>query len=268
VPGYPKDKIDTIMQDLGYMDKLVVEGEQFHLWVIEGPSFVKSEFPSEKSGLNVIFTDDLAPYRTRKVRILNGANTSMVPVSYLYGIEYVRESVEDEVIGKFVRDTIFQEICPTLDLPEEELISFANDVLDRFKNPYLKHALISISLNSLSKFKTRVLPSLLEYYNRKEKLPRRLVFSMASLFAFYSGNVEGKHIPINDNEEVKQFFIDTWEGKKKDNSNFTEISQKFLERVEYWGQDLTKINGLNIQIANHLDAIINQGMRTAIQIVS
>ena len=104
VPGYPKSKIDQITEELGYQDNLVVEGEQFHLWVIEGPDQVKKEFPSEKCGLNVIFTDNMEPYRTRKVRILNGAHTTMVPVSYLYGIEYVRESVEDEVVGKWIKE--------------------------------------------------------------------------------------------------------------------------------------------------------------------
>ena len=159
VPGYPRDKMDAITAELGYKDNLVVEGEQFHLWVIEAPATVKEEFPSEACGLNVVFTNNMEPYRTRKVRILNGAHTTLVPVGYLYGIEKVRESLEDEVVGTFLKDAIFNEICPTLDLPEAELNQFANDVLDRFRNPYLEHALMSISLNSVSKFKTRVLPS-------------------------------------------------------------------------------------------------------------
>ena len=153
VPGYPKGRMEEITAELGYKDNLVVEGEQFHLWVIEGPTSVKDEIPSEACGLNVVFTDDMEPYRTRKVRILNGAHTTLVPVGYLYGIDKVRESIEDEVVGTFLKDVIFNEICPTLDLPEDELNQFANDVLDRFKNPYLEHELISIALNSTSKFK-------------------------------------------------------------------------------------------------------------------
>ena len=176
VPGYPRDKMDTITAELGYKDNLVVEGEQFHLWVIEAPETVKEEFPSEACGLNVVFTNNMEPYRTRKVRILNGAHTTLVPVGYLYGIEKVRESLEDDVVGTYLKEAIFNEICPTLDLPEAELNQFANDVLDRFRNPYLEHALMSISLNSISKFKTRVLPSVIEFIKRKEALPKRLIF--------------------------------------------------------------------------------------------
>ena len=167
VPGYPRDKMDTITAELGYKDNLVVEGEQFHLWVIEAPETVKEEFPSEACGLNVVFTNNMEPYRTRKVRILNGAHTTLVPVGYLYGIEKVRESLEDDVVGTYLKEAIFNEICPTLDLPEAELNQFANDVLDRFRNPYLEHALMSISLNSISKFKTRVLPSVIEFIKKK-----------------------------------------------------------------------------------------------------
>ena len=159
--------MDAITAELGYKDNLVVEGEQFHLWVIEAPETVKEEFPSEACGLNVVFTNNMEPYRTRKVRILNGAHTTLVPVGYLYGIEKVRESLEDDVVGTYLKEAIFNEICPTLDLPEAELNQFANDVLDRFRNPYLEHALMSISLNSISKFKTRVLPSVIEFIKRK-----------------------------------------------------------------------------------------------------
>ena len=130
VPGYPRDKIDTIAEELGYIDNLVVEGEQFHLWVIEAPESVKNEIPSKTCGLNIVFTNNMEPYRTRKVRILNGAHTSLVPVSYLYGIDKVRESIEDQVVGKFIQDAIFEEICPTLDLPERELKQFSNSVLE------------------------------------------------------------------------------------------------------------------------------------------
>ena len=175
VTGYPRDKMDAITAELGYKDNLVVEGEQFHLWVIEAPETVKEEFPSEACGLNVVFTNNMEPYRTRKVRILNGAHTTLVPVGYLYGIEKVRESLEDDVVGTYLKEAIFNEICPTLDLPEAELNQFANDVLDRFRNPYLEHALMSISLNSISKFKTRVLPSVIEFIKRKRSASRASV---------------------------------------------------------------------------------------------
>jgi len=264
VPGYPKSKIDEITKELGYKDNLVVEGEQFHLWVIEGPESVKDEFPSESTGLNVVFTDNMEPYRTRKVRILNGAHTSMVPVAYLYGIETVRESVEDEVIGQYIKDVIFNEICPTLDLPEAELNSFANDVLDRFKNPYLVHALMSISLNSISKFKTRVLPSILEYQKRKNALPEKLVLSFAALIAFYKGEVNGKTIALNDDKEVLDFFNTTWSGYNGSEDSLNTLATTVLSKSDFWGQDLTEIAGLTEDVARNIGVILNGGMKAAL----
>ncbi|SHK69208.1 tagaturonate reductase [Reichenbachiella agariperforans] len=256
VPGYPKDKMDEITQQLGYKDQLVVEGEQFHLWVIEGAEQFREEFPAEACGLNVVFTDNMEPYRTRKVRILNGAHTTMVPVAYLYGIEYVRESVEDEVFGEWIRQAIFEEICPTLDLPDEELRSFANDVLDRFRNPYLKHALMSISLNSVSKFKTRVLPSLLGYVERKGSLPVKLSISLAALIAFYRGEVAGKSIERNDDQAVINFADKVWSAYN-DEASLTKVSSDFLGNQEFWGRDLNKIANLTNTVARYLSEILD-----------
>ncbi|MDQ3278113.1 MAG: tagaturonate reductase, partial [Bacteroidota bacterium] len=146
VPGYPATRMEEITKELGYEDKQVVEGEPFHLWVIEAPESLQQELPFPSIGLDVLYVPDITPYRTRKVRILNGAHTTLVPVAYLYGIDTVREAVEDAVIGKFLRSAIFEEIIPTLDLPKEELEQFAAEVIDRFRNPYIKHQLLSIAL--------------------------------------------------------------------------------------------------------------------------
>lgn len=259
VPGYPKDKIDVITEELGYKDNLVVEGEQFHLWVIEAPESVKKEFPAEKCALNVIFTSNMEPYRTRKVRILNGAHTTLVPVGYLYGIDTVRESIEDEVVGKFLKDTIFNEICPTLDLPNEELSLFSADVLDRFRNPYLKHELISISLNSISKYKVRVLPSVIEFIKRKNELPSHLLFSLAALIVFYKGERNGTSIALKDDQEVLDFFKNVWS-----TNNFVEVVEKVLSNTNFWGIDLTEIDGLKEEVTSYLEIILNHGMKTAL----
>ena len=196
VPGYPRDTIKEITEELGYEDNLVNIGEHFHLFVIEGPQWIENEFPVCRAGLNVKFVEDMTPYRTRKVRILNGSHTSLVPVAYLYGLNTVSESVEHEVMGKFIKDTIYEEIIPTLDLPEEELKYYAAVVLERFMNPFVKHYLMSISLNSMSKYATRDLPSLLEYAKRKGELPKRLVFSLAALIEFYKGKRREETIKV------------------------------------------------------------------------
>lgn len=265
VPGYPKDKINDIMEELGYEDQLVVEGEQFHLWVIEGPKDIKEEFPTEKCGLNVIYTDDLAPYRTRKVRILNGAHTSMVPVSLLYGLETVRETVEDEVMGKFIKDAIFEEIVPTLNLDKEELDSFAYAVLDRFKNPFIKHYLMSISLNSNSKYETRVLPSVLEFKKRKGSLPKKLVFSLAALIRFFKGEINGERIQLKDNTEILDMYEQLWNKYDGSEETLKEIVIKVLEKEKIWKMNLNSIEGLTDQVAQYLIKIEKLGINRALE---
>lgn len=265
VPGYPKENAKTIENDLGYTDDYLVEAEHFHLWVIEGPKEIAKEFPAEEVGLNILFVDDLTAYRDRKVRILNGAHTSMVPVAYLYGIDTVRESVEDEVIGKFIRGAIFDEIIPTLDLPKEELEDFAESVIDRFKNPFIKHYLISISLNSMSKFETRVLPSLLEYQKRKGQLPERLIFSLASLIYFYKGDRNGEKTNLADDRAVLDFYQEAWSKWDGSNEGLEDLVMKVLALDNIWKADLNQIDGLRENVSYYLTRIVNLGMKEAIR---
>ena len=182
VTGYPKDED----MNLGYEDNMVNTSELFHLWVIEGnKDSVLNTIALDKTGLNIVLTDDLPRYRTRKVRILNGAHTSMIPYAMLCGVETVKDCMDDETVSTFVNKCVFDEIVPTLDLPEEELIQYANDVFERFNNPFIRHYCSSISLNSVSKFKVRVLPSILEYIKRYGKNPQNLMMSFAYLIKFY-----------------------------------------------------------------------------------
>lgn len=264
VPGYPKDTIGEITQELGYADSLVVEGEQFHLWVIEGPEFVKDEFPAEKVGLNVLCVKDLTPYRTRKVRILNGAHTSMVSVSLLYGLETVRETVENDRVGKFVKDVIFEEVIPTLDLSKEELDYFANAVLDRFRNPFIKHFLISIALNSNAKFETRVLPSLLEYKNIKGELPKKLVFSLASLIRLYKNECNGKALGLKDNQEVLDRYKSLWDNYDGTPESMKIIAETILAQEKIWKMNLNGVEGLTDQVCEYLMKIEEVGMVEAL----
>ena len=194
--GFPRDTIQEIQTAIGYEDNLVVQAEPFHLWVIEGPAAVQQHLPTAKAGLDVKFVTDLTPYRTQKVRILNGAHTTLVPVAYLAGFRTVRESIDDAAIGTFIRNTIANEIIPTLDLPADELKKFADNVIERFQNPFIKHELLSIALNSISKYKVRVLPSVLEYHKRTGKLPANLLYALAALIRFYKGEWQGSVIPL------------------------------------------------------------------------
>jgi tagaturonate reductase len=250
VPGFPKETIEDIKQSIGFDDKLVVMAEPFHLWVIEGPAIVRERFPADKAGLDVKFVEDHEPYRVRKVRILNGAHTALVPLAYLYGLRTVRESIENEFTGNFIKKAIYEEIIPTLDLPREELLQFADDVVQRFQNPYIKHELITISLNSISKFKIRVVPSILEYLKRNKKLPKRLLYSLAAIIRFYKGEWNGSPIPLNDTPEVTNFFKEVW---KQD--NLENIVTQVLSNATLWGIDLMKVEGMKETITRYLTYI-------------
>ena len=265
VPGYPRERMDQITTELGYEDKQVVEGEPFHLWVIEAPESLQKELPFPSIGLDVKYVKDITPYRTRKVRILNGAHTTLVPVAYLYGIDTVRESVEHPVVGNYLKETIFEEIIPTLDLSKEELEQFAAEVIDRFRNPYIKHQLMSIALNSWSKFETRVLPSILEYKKRKGTIPQRLAFSLAATIAFYKGKRGEESIALNDDAAVMDLLKDAWEATDGSEAGTKEVVTKVLGYETVWKRNLNEVEGLNEAVTAHLINIENGGMQNAIQ---
>ncbi len=217
--GYPKGE----QMDLGYEDNMLNTSEYFHLWVVETDYDLESELPFAKAGLNVIVTPDaLEKYRTRKVRILNGAHTSMVPFALLSGFDTVKSCMDDDKMRAYVRKCVFEEIIPTLDLPREELLDYAENVLTRFANPYIKHYLSSIVLNSVSKFKVRVLPSILEYKKRFGTYPETLCFALAKLIEFYRVGAP------NDVAEVTAFMQ-------------THTTAEILANTALWGEDLTAL---------------------------
>lgn len=268
ITGYPRDEVESIWQNLGYEDRILVTGEPFALWVIESDKDISKEFPLPDAGLPVIFTDNQKPYKQRKVRILNGAHTSFVLASYLAGNDIVLESMQDEDVKNFMMKTIFDEVIPTLTLPKEELEEFANAVITRFNNPYVKHALLSISLNSVSKWRARCLPSFLGYVEKYGRLPVHLTFSIAALMAFYTGSEirdkalighrNGQEYNIMDDMAVLEFFRD-YSGK--DTKTFVDA---YLSNENFHGQDLTKVEGLSDAVASYLDDIKENGMRAAL----
>ncbi|MBQ8568135.1 MAG: tagaturonate reductase [Oscillospiraceae bacterium] len=269
VTGYPRDEDTQIFEEFGYQDNLLVTGEPFALWVIESDKDISKELPFEKAGLPVIFTDNHKPYKQRKVRILNGAHTSFVLASYLAGNDYVGQSMDDETVFGFMKSTIFDEVIPTLDLPEKDLTDFADAVIDRFRNPFIKHALLAISLNSVSKWRARCMPSFLEYINRKGTVPAHLAFSLAALIAFYSGseiregaligNRNGEEYLIKDDAFVLEFFA---ENSALDADR---LAEKVLSNESFWGTDLTKVNGALENVSGYLRSIRELGMREAMK---
>lgn len=265
VPGVPSDQLEQVWAKVGYEDSMVTMGEPYHFFAIEANTIVQEQFPIDKIGLHVLYTDDLTPYRIRKVRILNGAHTVMVPVAYLYGLNAVRESIEHEVVGRFVRHAIFKEIIPILDLPKQMLVDFADAVIDRFKNPFIHHQLLSISLNSISKFKTRVLPGILAYYSKRKALPEALVFSLAATACFYRGKRGSDSIPLNDGEDVLAFFDKLWEPFEDSDPFYAQLSRELLAWEEAWDKDLNSIPGLTVLVTQHIRDISRLGMPRALE---
>lgn len=269
VTGYPKDEAEKLCNEFGYQDDLIVTGEPFALWVIESSKDISKEFPLPDAGLPVIFTDNQKPYKQRKVRILNGAHTSFVLASYLCGNNIVLESMQDEEIFNFMKTTIFDEVIPTLTLPKDELESFAQAVITRFNNPYVKHSLLAISLNSVSKWKARCMPSFLGFIEQYKKLPTHLTFSLAALMAFYTGTeIRDKALighrgdeeyNILDDASVLEFFA---QNSTKETKTY---AHAVLSNVNFWGQDLSALDGVETAVASYLEDIRTLGMRKAIE---
>lgn len=268
VTGYPRDEAKAMCEEFGYEDSLLVTGELFALWVIESDKDISNELPLHKAGLPVIFTDDQKPYRERKVRILNGAHTSFVLASYLAGNDYVLESMQDNDIKGFMTKTIFDEIIPTLSLPKDELVSFANSVIERFENPYIKHELLSISLNSVSKWKSRCLPSFKGYVSEFGKLPVHLTFSLAALMSFYRSSEKGEMCLIGKRGENTYKIMDDANVLEFFAANASlpteEFVNNYLSNVTFFGEDMTKYDGLVQMISSYINDINVNGMRSAI----
>ena len=263
VPGYPRETISEILEKIQIDDKLVVQAEIFHLLVIEAPESVAAEFPAHKAGLNVLFVPDEKPYHERKVTLLNGPHTVLAPVAYLSGLDIVRECLTDEVISKFLHQVMFNELIETLDLPKEELNKFANDVLDRFNNPFVKHYVTSIMLNSFPKFKTRDLPGLKIYLERKGKLPEGLVLGLAAIITYYKGGKRGEaEIVPNDDKAILDLLTELWA-----TNNIQKVTEGVLAAEFVWGENLNNIAGLTDTIVLYLNMIQENGMKKSVELL-
>ncbi len=263
VPGYPRNEIEAIREECGYIDNNVVKGEIFHLWVLKKEEFVQKVFPADSTGLNVIFADDIKPYKQRKVKILNGSHTAMVPVAYLCGIDTVGEAVNDPTIGKFVRDFVFDEVNPTIDLPKDQMTAFATSVIERYQNPYIRHELMSIALNSTTKFRTRLLPTLEDYVRLTGKLPLHLVFAFAALCLFHKGRRGSETIALKDDPALLEHWKKMWE---ECGTDYKKFAREVLAWKEAWETDMNDIHpALAERVAGYLKEMEEKGMRAAVE---
>ena len=260
VPGYPRDEIEEITKELGYIDSSIVKGEIFHLWVLAKEAHIEKVFPCDKVGLNVIYADSIKPYKQRKVKVLNGCHTCMVPVSYLYGIDTVKESIDDEVVGKFAREFIFDEVVPTIKLPHDQMVAYANSVLERYLNPFVRHELMSIALNSISKYWARVLPTVKDYLQENGKLPAHAMFSLAALIKFYGGKRGEETIALKDDPAYLEYFASLY----AKNLSEEEMVKDVLSQVSMWGEDLNKLADMTKVVTTYLKEINAKGMKNAL----
>jgi tagaturonate reductase len=279
VTGYPRTDAAKLCEEFGYTDNIIDTSEIFHTWVIEGPQSLAKELPFPEIGLNVIYTDDVHPYKKRKVRILNGAHTCSVLAAYLDGKDTVGELMEDKLFYSYLEEVLNNEIIPTIqseELSYESLKSFADAVFDRFRNPFIRHMLLDISLNSTSKFRARVLATITEAYKSTGKLLPVLTYSFAALLAFYRGtelrtdeksgsvsligNRGNEEYLIRDDKEVLEYFSSLWtKTNTADKDSVCALVKDVCSKENMWGEDLNKMGDFASVVSDHLYGILNEG---------
>ncbi len=277
VPGYPRAEAASICEELGYQDNIIDTGEVFGAWVIEGPQSIKDEFPVEKAGLPILVVDNVDPYKKRKVRILNGAHTSMIMGAYLAGQDIVRDCMKDDVIRGYMNKALYDEIIPVLTgLDQKDKEDFAAAVTDRFANPFIDHELLSISLNSASKWKARVMPTVIEYHEQKKTLPPVLTFSFAAFLSFYHLGAElkdGALVATRRTADGSNEFLIKDDGWVLDaflalkDATDDELADAIIGNEKMWDDSLNNLPGFADAVKADLKAIREKGMYEAMKAV-
>ena len=272
VPGRIRDaaEVARLEQENGYTDPLMDVGEVFGVWNIEGPAWLEEKLPFKAAGVNCIVVPDVTPYKKRKVRILNGAHTGFVLGAYLGGYDIVRDCMHDDAVRGYMNKMLYEEVIPTLPLDKADLESFAAAVQDRFNNPFVNHELMSISLNSTSKWRARNMPSFLEYIELTGKLPTCLTMSFAAYIAFFSNEVQeltdaglvcrrpkGNTYTCSDDRWALEFYY-----AHKDDS-VEDLVHAVMTNEQMWGQDLTQIPGFEAATVANLKKIRTEGALAA-----
>ena len=272
VPGRVKDPEEAARMEEanGYRDELIDVGEVFGVWNIEGPAWLEEKLPFKKAGLNCPVAPDVTPYKKRKVRILNGAHTGFVLGAYLAGFDIVRDCMQDDAVRGFMNKMLYEEVIPTLPLDKKDLEDFASAVQDRFNNPFVDHELMSISLNSTSKWRARNMPSFLEYIEKTGRLPACLTTSFAAYIAFFSNEIQelndkglvcrrpkGNEYLCSDDRWALEFY---WEHRE---DSAEELVHAVMANQRMWGQDLTQVEGFEPAAVSALKLIREQGAKAA-----
>lgn len=259
VPGFPRENIAEIKEELGFDDNLVVKAEFYHLWAIGGPGYeeVQRRLPLDKAGLHVIFMPTIKQFRDKKVRILNGSHTGMVPIGLQIGCETVMDAFNNADLEAFVNTMVAEEVIPMIEEDQEELKAFAAGILERFYNPYIRHMLKTISLNSLSKWETRNFPTVLDNWKKAGKVAEKELFTFAALLTLYSGKVD---FTPDDTAEHVEFIQKVW------NSEDVDATVKaIVENKNIWTVDFTKVAPFVEKVAGYVKVILAEGMAAALK---
>ncbi|MFJ7638420.1 tagaturonate reductase [Peribacillus sp. NPDC097225] len=274
IPGYPKDTINAFQEKIGYRDELLVVGEPYHLFAIEATEEIAEKLPFHKAGLNVRW-GDITPYRNLKVNILNAPHTMMFSIGYLSGLNTVYETMKDETLYNFIYQSIHHEILPTIDFDEKTLQKFTSSILDRFKNPFVKHYLSDLGLNAVSKFKARVLPILMKSIKENNRIPQNIAFSFAALIVYYQSTkiVDAEHLlcrrsdgeeyKVRDSKEAIATFYMAWSKYDGTSQSIHEMISCILENELLWDENLNDVERLTETIANYTEKIIANGVGKA-----
>lgn len=265
VTGYPHDERDALAAKLGYEDRFMVTCEYFHLFVIQGPESIKETLRLDQCALNIKVVEDIYPYKQRKVAILNGAHTALVPLAFMAGVDSVGEAMADSLLSAFVERLMFDEIIPTLDLPKGELEEFARDVLKRFRNPFIHHRLLSIALNSMTKFRTRVVPQMKKQVAMGGKVPPLMTQALAGQILLYRGVRGGESVPLSDSPRWLELFSTLWKGLDSGQTSPRELVEAVLAAEWHWEEDLTRVPGLVAQVTSVLEGALAHGVRPGLE---
>ncbi len=272
VPGRIRDaeEVKRLEEENGYHDELIDVGEIFGVWNIEGPAWLSEKLPFERAKVNCIVVPDVTPYKKRKVRILNGAHTGFVPGAYLAGFDIVRDCMHDENVKGFMNKMLYDEVIPTLPLDKKDLYDFAEAVQDRFNNPFVNHELLSITLNSTSKWLARNYPSFIEYVETKHELPKCLAMSFALLIAHYSSDIQdlddtglkcrrplGNTYYVKDDRFILEFYYE------RRNASVKTLVHDVMSNTAFWGRDLGTVPGFEYATIKNLEFIRQNGAMEA-----
>ncbi|TFC00510.1 tagaturonate reductase [Cryobacterium mannosilyticum] len=260
VPGHPADRAAALAEEFGYEDSSLVKAEPFLLWVIEGPKALEDILPLHRAGLNVTVTDNMTPYRERKVFLLNGPHTTMAAIFRLDGVETVRDVMTDAELAAFINAEMYEEIIPVLDLPHDELAAYAESVKERFENPFMHHELASIALNTASKFRSRLLPILLSFHTKNNALPPRITLALSGLLLTYSGDPAVTVQPVDGAETLEIFHAEYLAAA----GDLEAYVGAILATDTLWGTDLTAVAGLTAQVAAGIESLRGRGVRATL----